>query len=202
MRAALKAVNEQPLRFTIIRELDTDWASNPAVRKLAEDMKSIGAQHFLDLIHQLPRVKKSLARYYYIPEARTYFAISFLLQGPTLHNFPANVIYLLKTIYADDSGVITMNSAESGSKNLNPKALCERYAGITDVKEMLQKHLALLATYRTSAAGPLTLNEEKFIARLHEDHRNNAERKAKYGYYRLSDSIRRTFRGPAKNAES
>lgn len=202
MRNAFRTLYEQPLRVTVIQELEPDMANNAAVRKFAEDMKALGAEHFLNLRFEIAAVKRSVSRCYYIPHARTYFNAVVHFEGHSHLHFPAIVTYVVRTIYSDDSGVTTTNSLVGATKNSNPNILSKRFDGVTDTKEMLERHLSLLATFRTSARGPLTLTREQFIARLHEDHRTSGQRRAKYGYYRLSDSIRETFKMENKDEEA
>lgn len=144
-------------------------ANDPMIAKFTADIEDIGGKHCYDFHIVSAGDSKHHSRLFLFPEHQTYFSVSFMPATRSFAIFPAKATFVLQTFFADGSRLFSTSSGH-GYRKPQPelKVVARYWDGVTDVRDMLERHVKVLERLKREGRTPTLPPAESMVQRMQD----------------------------------
>lgn len=188
-----KAANWEPL------------ADDPHPHRFRAEWEAIGARYCFDfalLGAEQASGARSASQCFVLDSDWTKVVVMYHYGTKNQMSFPCNVLFNLKTRFADGLRVVTSNQlAGSYRKPVNPKVIARVAAGVTDPAAMLERHREVVRRLIDEGHRPVPPADDfaSHAAEIKDDHAEASALRRGMTHGTWADALRHTFELPCRD---
>ena len=194
MGAVMSRTLLEPATYTDVSMVDAGLADDVNVRKMAAELEHAGLRRARDFRLELEG-HVSFARLYVAPDVPAEVSVGLFGPGGQFVAFPAHVVLLTSTDFADSSSLRCMNAAAGTAYRKNRSGLPQvvRYLPDAGPAELLALHRKQLAPLVAGGKVPLPPRPERAFEAMEEERQRRAAAMRGKTLYTWGDALHETF---------